>query len=306
MQYQTLTIERDIPLHVHAWLPETAPRGIIHIAHGMAEHGARFGRLAEALTSAGFAVYANDHRGHGETVTSEDDLGWFGEDSGWEIVLDDLRVHIEEARKRHPGLPVVLFGQSMGSLLTQDIIWQHPDLVSAAVLVSTSGPPSPLGKAGRIIARLERVRGGKRCRSAVIDSMTFQSFNKAFAPTRTGFDWLSRDPDEVDKYVADPKCGFVLPVGSWIGLLDNLGVFTSVEAHRKIRQDLPIYVISGDRDPVGENGAGVRALLANYDKAGLTAVSSKLYPDARHELFNETNRDEVTDDLLTWLESVID
>ncbi len=289
---------------VYEWLPDpgSAVRGVVHICHGMAEHAARYARLAQALTDHGLAVYAHDHRGHGQTHPEEADRGFFAADEGWELCVRDVGDMVARARERHPDVPLVLMGHSMGSLFVQDYLGSQSTDVDAAVLSGTSGKPPAIATLGRLIARLERMRLGNKGQSGIIDAMSFQDFNKKFKPNRTGFDWLSRDEAEVDVYVADPACGFLCSVQLWIDLLDAVKRFTTDAHQREIRNDLPVYLFAGDKDPVGENGESVRALAADYEKAGLTEVTCTLYADARHETLNETNRDEVTADLLVWLD----
>ena len=289
---------------IYQWLPEAdvPVRGVVHISHGMAEHGARYARLAEVLTGAGLAVYANDHRGHGRTHPDEAHRGVFADKGGWELCVADLGAMVERARARHPGLPVVLMGHSMGSLFVQDYLGSHSAAVDAAVLSGTNGKPPAIATLGRVIARAERLRLGPKGKSKLIDAMTFQDFNKKFKPTRTGFDWLSRDEAEVDKYIADPDCGFLCSVQLWLELLDAVARFTSNAHQAGIRKDLPVYLFSGDKDPVGELGKSVESLADDYRKVGLTQVSCTLYPGARHETLNETVRAQVMSDLLAWLD----
>jgi len=289
---------------VYEWLPDpgTAVRGVVHLCHGMAEHAARYARLAQALTDHGLAVYAHDHRGHGQTHPEEADRGFFAAEEGWELCVRDVSDMVARARERHPDVPLVLMGHSMGSLFVQDYLGSQSAAVDAAVLSGTSGKPPAIATLGRLIARFERMRLGNKGQSGIIDAMSFQDFNKKFKPNRTGFDWLSRDEAEVDVYVADPACGFLCSVQLWIDLLDAVKRFTTDAHQRGIRDDLPVYLFAGDKDPVGENGKSVRALATDYEQAGLTDVTCTLYADARHETLNETNRDEVTADLLAWLD----
>lgn len=277
---------------------------MVHICHGMAEHGGRYARLAELLTSAGLAVYANDHRGHGKSATG-DDVGFFAAQDGWQVVIDDLRDHLTRERAAHPGVPLILLGHSMGSLMAQQSMVEHASLIDAVVLSGTSGRPSLIAQLGRLVARFERMRQGARGRSALIDALSFRDFNKKFKPNRTGFDWLSRDEVEVDRYVADPACGFQCTNQLWIDLLDAIAVFTAPAFQARIRADLPIYLFAGDRDPVGENGASVTALAQALSAAGVTDIRLKLYPESRHETLNETNRSAVMADLMSWIEGVL-
>ncbi len=297
----TFTADDGAALFVHRFLPEGQPTGVVHIAHGMAEHGARYARFAEALTLKGYAVYADDHRGHGKTSPAADDRGFVSRQGGWARLVRDQAQLIEHEKQQHPGLPVIVFGHSMGSFLVQSYLLDRSKEVAAAILSGSGGKPGLLAQAGRLVARIERLRLGERGRSALLTALSFDDFNKRFAPTRTGFDWLSRDPAEVDKYVADPACGFAVTTTLWIDLLDAAAANADPARQKGVRSDLPIYLVAGARDPVGEMGKGVLRLEAEYKGAGIKSVTCKLYPDARHEILNETNRDEVTAAITAWL-----
>jgi alpha-beta hydrolase superfamily lysophospholipase len=300
----TLAAADGVALFVHGWRPETPARGVVQIVHGLAEHGARYARLAAALTAAGYAVYAGDLRGHGLSARAPEDLGFFAAGDGWSKCLDDLWRLNRRIAVDHPNAPIILLAHSMGSFLAQHLIGLHGDALAGVVLSGSSGKPSALAVAGRLIARLERLRLGRRGHSALLQRLSFDGFNKQFAPARTPFDWLSRDAAEVDKYIADPLCGFPAAIQLWIDLLDGLGAATSAAHQARIPKHLPIYIIAGGRDPVGGNTRGVAQLLAAYREAGLDRVAHRFYAGARHELFNETNRDEVTRDLIAWLEGL--
>jgi alpha-beta hydrolase superfamily lysophospholipase len=291
-------------LFVYRFLPDegTKVKAVVHISHGMAEHAARYARLAESLTAAGYAVYANDHRGHGKTA-STDELGFFAKENGFARVVADLAELVAHEKKEHPGLPVVLFGHSMGSYMVQQFLFDHGSELAGAVLSGSAGKPNLLASAGRLVARAERLRLGERGKSKLLGDLSFVAFNKQFAPTRTGFDWLSRDAAEVDKYVADPLCGFDVTTTLWVDVLDALGAIASPESQARIRKTLPIYVFSGSEDPVSEKTKTLEQLLGAYRLAGIRDVSHRFYPGARHETLNETNRDEVTKDLVTWLDA---
>jgi alpha-beta hydrolase superfamily lysophospholipase len=306
MEEQRFMLAADgAELCIHRWLPEGAPRGVVQVAHGLAEHGARYARLAAALAQAGYAVCADDHRGHGQTARSDDDLGFFAERDGWRTCVEDLWRLNRRIAADHPGLPIVLLGHSMGSFLAQQLMSERGDALAGVVLSGSGGKPDAMAAAGRLFARFERLRLGARGRSAAINALTFGAFNKPFRPARTPFDWLSRDAAEVDKYAADPRCGFVATTQLWIDLLDALGDVTGAARQARIPKRLPIYVISGSEDPVGANTKSVRRLLQDYRALGLERVSHRFYEGARHELLNETNRDEVTRDLIAWLDGVI-
>ncbi|MEI8255972.1 MAG: alpha/beta hydrolase [Deltaproteobacteria bacterium] len=303
----TVTADDGTPLHVYHWSSDTpsTPRAVVHIAHGMAEHAARYARLAEALVAAGYEVYANDHRGHGKTARTEADLGFFAASNGWRRVVDDLWLHIRTARERHAGVPVVLIGHSMGSFISQQVIIEHGDALAAAVLSGSNGKPPAIAAAGRVVARIERMRLGAHGRSKLLNALSFDDYNKAFRPNRTKFDWLSRDQAEVDKYVADPLCGFMVCTQLWVDLLDVLGDIASPAKQARISPTLPVYIVAGSEDPVGAQTRGLEQLRGAYAAAGLTRVAHRYYPGGRHEIFNETNRDEVTRDLIAWLDGAL-
>ena len=303
----TVTATDGTPLHVYHWAADAAskPRAVIHISHGMAEHAARYARLAEALVGAGYEVYANDHRGHGKTARTDADLGYFADSDGWRRVVDDLWLHIQKARERHPGVPVVLLGHSMGSFLSQQILFEHGDTLAAAVLSGSNGKPPAIATAGKLIARIERMRLGEHGRSKLLDGLSFGDFNKPFRPNRTNFDWLSRDNVEVDKYIADPRCGFIVTTSLFVDLVDALGGLARPENQARIPKTLPVYIVAGSEDPVGAQTRGLEQLRGAYAAAGLTKVTHKYYHGARHEVFNESNRDEVTRDLIKWLDAVV-
>jgi alpha-beta hydrolase superfamily lysophospholipase len=298
----TLRTADGIDLHGYRWEPATPPRAVVQIVHGLSEHAARYDWLARRLTAAGYAVYALDLRGHGRTAPAPEELGFFAERDGWKKSLEDLRLLQRHIAAAHPSPPIFLLGHSMGSLLAQQFIREPAGPLAGVVLAGSDGPPPPLARAGRLLVRLERLRLGPRGRSPLIFHLAFGHFNHAFRPTRTAFDWLSRDPAEVDRYLADPLAGFLPTVQLWIDLLDALGPLAAPDQLARIPRSLPILLLAGTRDPVSDQTRRLEQLLRLYRQAGLRQVSHHFYPDARHELFHETNRDEVTRDLIAWLD----
>ncbi|MBO0333463.1 lysophospholipase [Sneathiella sp. CAU 1612] len=304
-EYFTYSGADGLPIHVYRWMGEKKPKAIVQIAHGMAEHGARYERFAQALNEFGYIVYANDHRGHGHTIPEGDAPGHMGDQDGWNKAVEDLYLLNRNIAVEHPGLPILMLGHSMGSFMVQQYMRQHGETIAGAALSATNGPPGALGRIGQLVTRFERLRVSARGHSPVMAGMTFKAFNKPFAPNRTEFDWLSRDEAEVDKYVDDPLCGFDCTVATWLGLLDALTRVASPAAMKKMNRQMPIFVFSGSEDPVGENTTGVKRLLAAYHRHGFTRVTHKFYIGGRHEMLNETNRDEVTTDFIAWANSVI-
>ena len=283
------------------WLPEGRPRAIVQIAHGLTEHSRRYARLAAALNAAGYGVYVADMRGHGPSAPAAD-LGHFADEGGWAKVVGDLWTLNRLIAAEQPGTPIIFLGHSLGSFLGRGFIAEHSDALAGAALSGSSGKPPAIATLGRLIARAERLRLGKRGKSDPIFAMWFGDFNKPFRPARTAFDWLSRDEREVDAYVADPLCGFPFTTQLAIDVLDALPRVTGRENLAAIRKDLPIYVFSGERDPVGAN---IKGLIADLKAAGFTRLTTRIYPGARHETLNETNRDEVMRDLIAWLDGVV-
>ena len=301
--YTLTQLERPdgMRLAVYAWPLPRAPKAVVQITHGMAEHAARYDRLAQALVDAGYAVYAHDHRGHGKTVRDPSELGFFAREAGFDVLIDDLYAVNRYVAGKHVELPRVLLGHSFGSFVTQGYLFEHGDSVDAVALSGSNSAFVPKALGGLALAYAERLRLGPRGKSALLQQLSFGAFNDAFKPVRTEFDWLSRDPDEVDKYASDPLCGFETSVQGWIDLLGGLLRIRSSQRQRGLPKQLPIYVFSGAADPVGEHGKGPKRLAAAYRRAGLSNVTLKLYASARHELFNETNRDQVTQDFIDWL-----
>jgi alpha-beta hydrolase superfamily lysophospholipase len=308
MREQTFELRADdgVGLHVYRFEPASAPaKAVVQIEHGMAEHAARYRRAAEALTAAGYAVYADDHRGHGKTASAPADLGFLAEHDGWNRVVRDFERLRERIVEDHPRRPLFLLGHSMGSLMAQSYAAEHGRELAGLVLSGTGGGSGPLVHVGRGIAKLERLRLGPRGRSKLLQTLTFGAYNKAFAPARTEYDWLSRDAAEVDAYVADPLCGFDFTVQGWIDVMGGVIEIERAATIAKVPKALPVYLMSGSLDPVGRASAGVQWLAEQYKRAGLTDVTVRLYDDARHELLNETNRDEVVRELVAWLDGVL-
>ena len=307
MQGDSFTFKADDgkDLFTYRWRPEIATKAIIHVAHGMSEHAGRYERAAESLTAAGYVVYANDQRGHGKTARADFELGFVAPSGGFRRVLRDLEQLVEHEKRENPGLPLVLFGHSMGSYLAQAFMSEHGRAIQAVVLSGSSGKPTVIGAAGKLVARAERLRVGERGRSAILQKLSFERFNAVFRPNRTPFDWLSRDSAEVDRYIADPRCGFACSTSLWVDVLDALPNLTRPDRLVHIPKDLPVYIFSGSRDPVGEDAKSLERLLAAYRRAGLRSVTHRFYAGGRHEMLNETNRDEVMRDLLAWLDAEV-
>ena len=287
-------------LAVREWRPEGRPRATLQIVHGMSEHAGRYAGVAEAFTRAGFAVLAHDLRGHGHTRT-EHGPGHLG---SWRQVLQDVRAVAAEGRRRVTDAPAFLLAHSMGSFLAQELQLTDPGLARGWILSGSDGPPSLLARAGIWIARLERLRLGAERPSPLIERLSFGRFNDGFEG-RTPFDWLSRDPREVDAYVADPLCGRPLSTGSWVELLRALVRIARSRERSTAPSDLPTYVLGGDQDPVSRKGRGLRALVTAYRSAGCTDVTLDLVAGARHEVLADVGHAEVHGRLVAWCDAIV-
>ena len=300
----TVTATDGTPLHVFRWSPDAGavPKAVVQIAHGMAEHSARYARFAEVLTAAGYAVYAQDHRGHGQTAGDLKRAGFFAEHDGWSTVVEDMYAVTRTIREEQPGLPIFLFGHSMGSMLSRTYAIRHGAELDGLILSGTGGDPGMLGKVGQVVALVEAKVRGKGTASPLLDKLSFGNFNKPFEPARTPFEWLSRDPAEVDAYIADPWCGFVCTAGMFQDLLSGIALINADSQVARIPQGLPIYLFSGAEDPVGDKTKGVQQVVDQFRRLGIKDVFVRFYLGARHEVLNETNRDEVMADVVDWLD----
>ena len=279
----------------------TKPQAIIQIAHGMAEHIERYDDFAKTLVSKGFFVYGNDHRGHGKTSGSVDNLGYFADENGWNLVVDDMHKLTTIIKEENPNVPIFILGHSMGSFLSRAYIQLYSNDIKGVILSGTGGNPGLLGHLGIFLAKQEIRKKGKRAKSEKLDNLSFGNFNKSFAPTRTNFDWLSRDTKSVDKYIEDSLCGTIFTSGFFYDFLVGLKDLNKRNNINKISKELPIYLISGDKDPVGNNTKGVLQAYNSYKKASIKDVQYKFYKDARHEILNETNKEEVYNDIIDWI-----
>ena len=289
-------------VHAMEWLPQGQPRAVVQIVHGVAEYVGRYDHVARFLTERGFLVCGEDHLGHGKTV-DDGKYGYFGPRGGWDLVVRDIRRLRELQGEKYPGVPYVMLGHSMGSFLTRTYLIRWPGTVDRAVLSGTGQEPAPLVALGKALAGgLCLLRGGDSV-SPLVNAMSLGAYNKKFAPNRTGADWISRDEAVVDAYLKDPLCTFMPTVAMFRDMMGGLQYIADRSNLARMDKETPVYFLSGDRDPVGAMGKGVEKVVRMFRKAGCRDVSVKLYPEGRHEMFNELNRDEVMADLLAWLES---
>ncbi len=290
--------QHQIP--VRHW-PSDNPKAAVLILHGMAEHSARYQQFAQALNKSGYGAMAIDHRGHGSDTPVEK-LGHFADHNGWDKVLADIGRAHQHLCNLYPQKPVYIFGHSMGSFITQAWLLNRPAPVRGVILSGSNFAPPLLLKAGRLVAHFESLRQGTNSHSKLIDTLSFGSYNSGLKPVRTPFDWLSRDTTEVDCYINDPCCGFLCSNQLWLDLFSGLISISSVKNLQNIDPRIPFYILGGSGDPVGQKGKGLQKLADTLTKAGIHDVSLDIWPQGRHEMLNETNRDEVTAKILAWLQ----
>ena len=294
MNQHTLNLTSDDGHRITGTLfqPDT-PVACLVISHGMAEHGNRYTALAQWLAENNVAVMTYHHRGHGPDCAPAA-LGHYADRQGWSKVVSDLGRVINQARQTFPGVPVSLFGHSMGSFIAQSYAQQHGDGLNTLILSATNRIHRTELQASRLLIGLIRLVRGKRHKSPLIANLTFRKFNRQFQPNRTDCDWLSRDEQQVDRYIADPACGFECSAGLWHDFVKGmLSINPSVW-----RKDLPVHLFAGTEDAVGEMGKGIRQHFQSIREAGIHKVTLRLFEHGRHEMLNELNAEDVWQHLL--------
>lgn len=292
----------DLEIFVYKWLPDAnvQVKGVVQVAHGMAETAARYEGFAMNLTKDGFIVYANDHRGHGKTAVEVSKLGDLGED-GFNSMVEDMHELNKRIKVENKNLPIFIFGHSMGSFLTQRYICLYGSELKGAIVSGSCGKQGIIIDIARLIAKGEVKKIGRSGKSNKLYNLIFGSYNNSFKPYRTDLDWISSDNKEVDKYIDDPFCGAAFTAGFYCDFFGGLKNIADDREINNVPKDLPIYIFSGDKDPVGKNGKGVLKLVKSYKEHGIKDLTYKLYKDGRHEMLNETNKEEVTLDVIKWL-----
>jgi alpha-beta hydrolase superfamily lysophospholipase len=287
----------DHEIGLRIWRPDGDISGVVQLLHGMGEHIDRYERFARAANQRGIVVCAHNHRGHGGP---EPKAVFFADRDGWHLLVDDAHVVHQHVHEQFPDKRIVLLGHSMGSFVAQSFAMHYGAKLSGLLLSGSTWPSRLQAVPGILLARLEALRIGKRGTSTLLDKLGFGNFNKCFKPARTELDWLSRDEKEVDAYVADPLCGGPYTCGLWIDLLGGLFNIGSDHALGRIPGDLPILITGGSDDPVGGE-RGMTKLAMHYAQTSHSRMTLKLYQGGRHEMLNETNRDEVMRDWLDWI-----
>jgi len=296
-------------ISMRIWRDESIakPLAILQILHGMAEHCERYDAMAQQFATNGYIVIAHDHRAHGKSTTDKHlQLGHYEKPGAWKRTISDSKEVADYAKREFQQLPLVLFGHSMGSFVALGAIQRKPNMAHALVLSGSSFIQTPTSKALTFVAKFERYRLGPQTPSKLLNFLTFGSYNRPFAKEGdSGFNWLSRDAGEVEKYANDPLCGFICSTETWVQFGEGVQDIFSPSSFKKLPIDIPYYIMSGTADPVGANGKGATELADKLAINGVTNLHKELYLDARHELINEINRDQVLVDLQAWLDKTV-
>lgn len=287
-------------IHCCRWMPEGEPKAVLQIVHGIAEFVERYDTFANYLTGLGFVVVAEDHMGHGQSINGEGIQGYFH--GGWFAAVADTYHLLEMMKEEYPGLPCVLFGHSMGSFMARSILCKYPDSgISAAIICGTGWQPTfALPVLVKVITSICS-KTGETNPNEKLQGMVFGSYNEKVEHQRTPFDWLTRDAGIVDEYIRHPLCGFTASCGLLRDMMSGIYYIQKKENLARMRKDLPVFFIAGGDDPVGSYGKGVHQAAAAFRKAGMTDVSVRVYPLCRHEILNEINKEEIFEDVSTWI-----
>lgn len=292
-------------IHARMCVPDAEPRAIVQIIHGIAEYIDRYDEFMSFLADNGIIAVGTDHLGHGKSIESEEQTGFFAYDNGWDYVVRDEEVLRLAMHENYPELPIIVFGHSMGSFMARTLLIRYPDAFNAAIISGTGNQGAALVNGGLFMGNLVTGLKGAHHYSKFLNNLAFGSYNKIYDNPKTEYDWLSRDEANVQKYIDDPLCGFIPSCSLFRDMMTGVKFITNKKHLTAMNKDMPVYFMSGDMDPVGECGKGVQKAYNNFLEAGMKDVSIKLYQGGRHEMLNEINKDEVYTDILAWLDSKI-
>ena len=299
-KYKWVNGINDKQIFLRFWDDVDHPIGVVQIIHGMAEHSKRYENFAHFLNRQGFIVYADDHRGHGNSLEDDEAFGYIGED-GFNNIVEDEKIISDFIKKKHKELPLYIFSHSFGSFIGQEYIIRYSNTIDGIILSGSAKQDGLDVRAGRVLASIQNKVFNDQSEAKLIDKLSFGSFNKTVDYQQTKFDWLSRDQQEVEKYIADDFCGFVSPINFYYYLFKGFKTLYQPDRLAGISKDLPILVISGDKDPVGKYGKSVKNLYQQYQDLDIKNISLKLFPNGRHELVNETNKEKIFHYIFHWL-----
>ena len=307
MKHEFYYTSRDSVTKIHAieWLPDREIKGVLQICHGMVEYIDRYDEFAEFMSEHGYYVVGHDHLGHGKSIQTEADLGYFDERKGNQYVIGDIYQLQEMTRKKYPDVPYFMLGHSMGSFLLRQYILSHGRGLSGAVIMGTGDKSYLLLSAGQLLCRAFALVKGWHYRSRMIDRMGLGSYNRKFEPSESKKEWVTSDTQIRAVYEADPLCSFTFTVNGYYQMFEGMKKITGKKGAIRIPRTLPILLASGKEDPVGDFGKTVEKIYGQYREAGIKDVTLKLYEGDRHEILNEQDRQQVYEDIWKWMEERI-
>ncbi len=290
-------------IHAMKWIPETGDyRAVLQIAHGMAEHIKRYDDFARFMAEQGFLVVANDHLGHGKSTECKEDYGFFAENDAVTVVVRDIHRLKKITQEENPGKPYFILGHSMGSFMLRNYLCRYGKGIDGAIVMATGSKSSAITKSGIVLAHLIALFRGWKYRSPMMNKMVDGNNNDAIQNQRTKYDWLSKDEQIIDQYIADEECGFPFTINGLKAITEAIDNLNKKEYLNKMPRELPVIFLAGDQDPIGHWGKDVPLIVKQFENMGMQKVSMKLYPDDRHEILNETDHQTVYEDILKWLE----
>ena len=306
-EFYYLSSDNKTQIHAVEWKPEKEIIGVIQIAHGVTEHILRYEQFAKFFTQKGFVVVGNDHLGHGTSIAKNSKPMYFGPKNSWNFVVQDIETCRKMTKEKYSDIPYVLLGFSLGSFLVRTYLIDYAkEPIDASIIMGTGYIPNFKIAIAKMIANNEAKKVGDENTSPVIKSLTFETYNKLFKPNRTECDWLCSNEKAIDEYLADPLRGKNYSAGLFIELLSGMQYTSNLKNIKKMNKKIPIFLLSGDKDPVGEFGKGVIKTFDILRKAGIENVDIKLYKDLRHDILHEENRNNIYADIYNWLEKNID
>ena len=297
--------DEQTKIHGIVWRPETDVKAVLQICHGMVEYIDRYNDFAQYLAERGVCVVGHDHLGHGKSVQSEEHLGFFHESHGNKYVITDIHRLRRMTEKDYAGVPYFMMGHSMGSFLLRQYLTMRAEGLAGAIIMGTGYMPHGLLAAGQMVCRTIAAVKGWQYRSEFMNQLGMGGYNKQFEPSESTKDWITSDEEMRKKYEADPLCSFTFTVNGYYQMFAGMKGLTKKNAMDKIPGSRPVLVVSGAEDPVGSNGEGVARVFRKYERAGIQDVKMKLYPKGRHEILNESNREQVYEDLYQWMDDRI-
>jgi len=301
-EFYYLSADGKTQIHAVKWIPDEKPKAILQIAHGVTEYILRYEQFAEYLVEKGIMVVGNDHLGHGKSIAKDSEPMYFGPTGSWKWAVEDMYTCTKMIKEKYPEIPYYMLGFSLGSFLLRTYLIEYPKAIDAAIIMGT-GETSPVQIAlAKFIANKEAKKVGENHTSPMIKKLTFDTYNKFFAPNRTDYDWLCSDNEGLDEYIADPMRGGNLSAGLFREMLSGMKFTSEIKNLKKMNLDTPILFISGDEDPVGEKGKGVIKAYHKFQNIGMKDVEIKLYPKLRHDILHEKCKKEIYEYVYNWIE----